>query len=311
MFFSDQKQEKKPVKIIVAGGTGWVGSALAPALVRDGHDIVVLTRSPRPPANGPRYAQWDGRSLGSWVDEVDGADAVINLAGAPVAPKRWTPARKQVLRASRIEPTHVLAQAIERATNRPRVLANASAVGYYGDRGDDVLTEEEPPGEDFLARLVVDWEAAARKAPTRVASLRIGIVLGPGGGALRQLALPFRLFAGGQIGNGRQWLPWVHIDDVIGVFRFVLNNSEIKGPINLSAPEPVRNREFARALGAVLRRPAWLPVPPIALRLALGELGGAALASTRAVPRAAQEAGYIFQQPTLTPALRQALGGPP
>jgi uncharacterized protein (TIGR01777 family) len=255
-----------------------------------------------------RYVQWDGSSIGPWADEVDGADAVINLAGEPVAPKRWSAARKGVLRASRIEPTRALVQAIARAGNRPAVLANASAVGYYGDRGDDILTEGDSAGADFLARLVVDWEAAARQAPIRVALLRLGIVLGPGGGALTQLALPFRFFVGGRIGNGRQWFPWVHIDDVIGVFRFVLTHAELQGPINVTAPEPVRNGDFARALAVVLHRPAWLPVPPLALRLVLGELGTSLLASMQAVPRAAIEAGYVFQQQELLPALRRSLG---
>jgi uncharacterized protein (TIGR01777 family) len=255
-----------------------------------------------------RFAQWDGRTLGPWADEVDGADAVINLAGEPVAPKRWTDARKQVLRASRLDPTRALVAAIERAGKRPSVLANASAVGYYGDRGDASLRETDPPGGDFLARLVVDWEAAARQAATRVALLRMGVVLGPGGGALPQLALPFRFFVGGPIGSGRQWFPWVHLNDVVGAFRFVLDHPEVEGPVNIAAPEPVRNRDFARALGQTLRRPSWLPVPAVALRIVLGELGNALLTGQLVLPEKLAAAGYPFQQPQLLPALRQVLG---
>jgi uncharacterized protein (TIGR01777 family) len=258
-----------------------------------------------------RTVAWDGRSVGPWAREVDGADAVINLAGEPVAPNLWTNARKRVLRASRIDPTRALVAAIGRSAQRPAVLANASAVGYYGDRGETSLSEEDTPGDDFLARLVVDWEAAAREAATRVALLRMGVVLGPRGGALPRLALPFRFLVGGPIGSGRQWFPWVHVDDVVGAFRFALDHPEVEGPLNVTAPESVRNRDFARALGQALGRPSWLRVPGLALRVAFGELGGALLTGQRVVPQALTAAGYPFQQPSLLPALRQALGARP
>lgn len=288
---------------MIAGGTGWLGSAVGPALVADGHEVAILTRSARPPGRGMRYLTWDGRTLGPWASEIDGAGAVINLAGESIAGGRWTETRKQALRASRIEPTRTLVAAIARATHRPAVLANVSAVGYYGDRGDAVVTEKDPPGEDFLARLVVDWEAAAREALTRVTQLRLGIVIGPGSEAIQRMALPFRLFVGGPIGSGRQWLSWVHRDDVVGMFRFVLTHPELEGPINVTAPEPVRNRDFARCLGHVLHRPAWLPVPAAALRLAVGELAEALLGGQRVLPARASAAGYAFNYPTLLPAL--------
>jgi uncharacterized protein (TIGR01777 family) len=236
---------------------------------------------------------------------------VINLAGESIAPKRWTVERKRVLRASRIDPTRALVAAISRSAQPPTVLANASAVGYYGDRGDAIANEADPPGGDFLARLVIDWEAAAQEAATRVALFRMGVVLGPRGGALSQLAMPFRFFVGGPIGSGRQWFPWVHIDDVVSAFRFALDHQEVEGPLNVTSPQPVRNREFARAVGQALHRPSWLPVPAFALRIALGELGTTLLGSQRVLPEKLARAGYIFQQPQLRPALRMGFGARP
>jgi uncharacterized protein len=298
------------MKIVVAGGTGWLGAALTPALARSGHEVVILTRTPRPASCDARYVPWDGQTPGPWSDEVDGADAVINLVGESVAASRWTAARKKVLRASRIESTRVLAAAITRAEHRPAVLANASAVGYYGDRGDAILSEADPPGEDFLARLVVDWEAAAREVPVRATQLRIGVVVGPGSAAVDRMALPFRFFVGGPIGSGRQWLPWVHRDVVVGMFQYVLEHPGLEGPVNGTAPEPVRNREFAHTLGRMLHRPAWMPVPALALRVLFGELGEALLGSHRVLPERANAAGYPFTYPRLSPALADALRGP-
>ena len=297
------------MRIVVAGGTGWLGSALVPLLAADGHQVVVLTRSVRPPAPNVRFAAWDGRTLTAWMSEVNGADAVINLAGESVAARRWTELRKRVLVASRIDPTRALVKAITEAANPPSVLVNASAVGYYGDRGDTLLTESDAPGEDFLARLVVEWEATAKTAPVRSVQLRIGVVIGPESEAVTRMALPYRFFVGGPIGSGRQWLPWVHRDDVMGMIRFVLNHADVEGPVNVTAPEPVRNREFARTLGQVLHRPAWLPVPAIALRLMFGELAGALLGSARVLPNRAMELGYTFSQPSLAPALAASLKG--
>ncbi len=299
------------MKIVVAGGTGWIGSALGPALVADGHELVILTRSVRPATHGTRYVTWDGRTLGPWVSEVDGANAVINLSGESIAASRWTPTRKRALRASRIDPTRALVAAIAQAAHPPAVLANASAVGYYGNCGDVALSETEPPGKDFLAKLVVDWEAETRDSVTRAIQLRLGVVIGPGSEAVVRMALPFHFFVGGPIGSGRQWFPWVHRDDVIGIIRFALTNPELEGALNVTAPEPVRNREFARTLGLVMHRPSWVPMPAVALRLTFGELGEALLASQRVLPTRAAALGYGFQYPTLAPALANSLRSQP
>ncbi len=248
-------------------------------------------------------------SLGPWTAEVDGADAVVNLAGDSIAAQRWTPARKQVLRSSRIDLTRLLVTAITNAERRPAVLVNASAVGYYGDRGDAPLNEADPPGEGFLARLVVDWERAAREAPTRSVQLRFGVVVGPRSEAVARMALPFRFFVGGPIGSGRQWLPWVHRDDAVGFIQTALADTDVEGPINVTAPETVRNRDFARTLGRVLRRPSWMPVPALALRIAVGELADALLASQRVLPTRASALGYAFRYPTLMPALADSVRG--
>lgn len=300
------------MKVVIAGGTGWLGSALGRSLASDGHEVVVLSRSSRPARRAPeaRYVLWDGRTLGEWAGELDGAGAVVNFAGESIARWWWSAQRKQVLRASRIEPTAVLVAAMERATRRPAVLANASAVGYYGDRGDDPLTEEAPSGTDFLARLAADWEEAASRAAdlgVRVVRLRIGLVLGPGGGALPALTLPFRLFLGGPLGSGAQWVSWVHLDDVVGLFCLAIERADIAGPMNVTAPEPVPYRELAATIGRGLGRPSWLPVPGLALRVLLGELGGVLLTGQRALPAVAQRHGYPFRQAALEPALRQAL----
>ncbi|MBM2809985.1 MAG: hypothetical protein HW416_744 [Chloroflexi bacterium] len=300
------------MKVVVAGGSGWLGRALCAALVSEGADVVILSRSPSPHgiANGARAVQWDGRTLGLWADEIDGADAVVNLSGQAVASKRWTQRRKQELRDSRIEPTRALVGAIGQAQARPRVLVNASAVGYYGDRGDEPLTEISPPGNDFLARLVVDWEheaIAAAELGIRTVLLRCGIVLGRDGGALRPLSIPFQAFLGGHVGSGRQWVSWVHMDDVVGLFRLAIEREDASGPINLTAPETVTNRELSRSLGRVLGRPSWLPVPAFVLRLTLGEMAEALLISQRVAPAVAEQLGYDFKYPLLETALRDAL----
>jgi len=299
------------VKIVVAGGTGWLGAALCRALATDGHAVVVLARSggSRPVA-GERLVPWDGRGVGGWAEEIADADAVVNLSGAPIAPQRWTPARKRLLRSSRLEPTKALIAAMERAARRPKVLINTSAVGYYGDRGDELAAEDDPPGSDFLATLAADWEAAARPATelgVRVVLPRLGVVIGRGGEALRYLALPVRLFLGGHLGSGRQWVSWIHLDDVVGIYRLALEHGEVSGPLNVTAPQPVSNRDLAQALGRVLGRPIWAPVPGWAMRLVLGELADTLLFGQRAMPATLQRLGYAFHEPALLPALHHAL----
>ena len=296
---------------MVAGGTGWIGSALCKSLAADGHAVVILSRSPGQQSLG-RQVVWDGRSLGPWTSEIDAADAVVNLCGESIGAGRWTAARKAKLINSRVEPTALLVQALGNASaapTRPRVLVNASAVGYYGDRGDEPLTEVEGPGLDFLARLVVQWERAARPAESagvRVALMRNAVVLGPGGGALRQLALPFRFFVGGPIGRAGAWFPWIHMDDVVGLLRRALVDEQMAGPVNVAAGSATM-RDLARDIGRALHRPSWLPVPRLALRLLLGELGEALTVSQRVVPERAIGLGYEFREPGIARALERSL----
>jgi hypothetical protein len=298
------------VKVVVAGGAGWLGSALCRSLAADGHDVVVLSRSPSGSRPGLRIVAWDGRTQGDWSAEIAGADAVVNFAGAPIAPHRWTPSRKELLTASRVEPTAALVAAIDRARPQPAVLVNTSAIGFYGDCGDEIVAEDEPPGHDFLAQLAARWEAEAlraRSSNVRVVLPRVGVVFGRGGGALPFLALPFRLFVGGPLGSGKQWVPWVHLEDVVGAYRHAIDNASAEGPINLTAPEPAMNHELAGAIAYVLGRPSWVPAPGWAIRLALGELAITVLAGQRAASSEIERLGYRFLQPALIPALRQAL----
>jgi uncharacterized protein (TIGR01777 family) len=240
---------------------------------------------------------------------VEGA-AVVHLAGENIAAGRWTDARKRRIRESRVKSSRAVAEAIEEAADKPRVLLQGSAVGYYGPRGDEVVSEEEPPGEDFLARVCVEWEASTAGVESlgvRRAVLRTGVVLSTEGGALPKMLLPFRLFAGGPVGSGRQCFPWIHIADEVGAIRFLLENDRASGPFNLTAPEPITNRQFSRVLGEVLHRPSLLPAPAFALRLALGEMADMLLNGQRAVPSQLQELGYTFRFPEAEAALRDLL----
>jgi uncharacterized protein (TIGR01777 family) len=273
--------------------------------------VVILTRRRPVPAAFPRHVYWDGKSGGAWTEELNGADAVVNVTGESIAARPWTAQRKRTLASSRVEPTAALVAAIELATTRPPLLINASGVAYYGDTGDQEVAEEAPPGLDFLARLVVEWEATARRAQglgTRVVLMRQGIVLSSDGGVLPLLSLPFRLFLGGIIGSGNQWIPWVHLDDVIGLYRFAINHADATGPINVTAPEAATNRELSAALARTLGRPSWVPVPAAGMRLLLREMADVVLTGQRVVPAAAQRLGYTFREPTLSHALMRELG---
>jgi uncharacterized protein (TIGR01777 family) len=299
------------VRVLVVGGSGLIGSALCESLVRDAHEPVVLSRSPErqrvPP--GVRAAGWDGRSLGPWVEEVASADAVVNLAGESIF-GRWTAAKKERLRRSRVDTSRLLAEAFAGVRRRPLVLVQGSAIGYYGDTGDQAVDESFPAGEDFLARLSVDWEAASVSVEplgVRRPILRTGLVLSRNGGALVPLRRAFRAFAGGPLGDGSQWMPWIHEADEVGAIRFLLESPAATGPFNLVGPEPVRNLDFSRAVGSALARPSWLPAPKPALRLALGELGGALLAGQRAAPSRLQALGFRFRFPGLGAALADLL----
>jgi uncharacterized protein (TIGR01777 family) len=301
------------MRIVIAGGTGFLGRPLAAALATDGHDLVVLTRAstnpaPVPRAAGPRTVPWDPTGdPGPWAAEIDGAGAVVNLAGEPIAGKRWTATQKQRILDSRVHATHNLAAAIRAAATPPPVFISGSAVGYYGPLGDETATEDRPAGSDFLAQVCERWEQEAMRAGgprTRVACVRTGIVLDKDGGALPQMLPPFRVGAGGPVGSGRQFWPWIHRDDWIALVRWAIATPAATGPINATAPHPVTSREFARALGRALHRPAFMPAPGFALRLMLGEMAGALLLSGQnAVPAKAERAGFAFRYARVDEAL--------
>ena len=301
------------MKIIVAGGTGFIGTPLITRLLRDGHAVTVLTRSPKKIVsshNSLSAVQWDAKTQGGWVGVVDGADAIINLTGELIAGKRWTRRQKDVILASRVESTRALVTAIEHAQKKPSVLINNSAVGFYGDVPDGDVSETAPAGTDFLAQVCLNWEAealVAKKFGVRVVTPRLGVVLAPRGGALARLVVPFRFFAGGYVGTGRQWFPWIHIDDLIGGFVFLLAHPSVEGPVNFVAPHAVTMKEFARTLGEVMHRPSWTSVPSFVLRIALGEMAEMLLTGQRVIPQKLLEAGYRFEYATANGALTDIL----
>lgn len=289
------------MRILITGGTGLIGSALANGLVEDKHEVTILTRSPQShqasATAGVKLQAWDGKTTAGWADLVPHSDAIINLAGTGIAEGRWTPSRKEQIRESRIRSGQALVSAIRDAETVPKVLIQSSAVGYYGPEADQVLTEQSAPGTDFLARVCVEWEAstdAVESMGVRRVVLRTGVVLSPQGGAFPRMALPFRLFVGGPLGTGKQYFPWIHIDDEVAAVRFLLENDTASGPFNLSAPNPPTNREFVRHLGRVMGRPSLMPTPSIALRVLFGEMSTVLLDGQRAVPKKLQEAGFEF-----------------
>lgn len=300
------------MRVFATGATGLVGSALCEALRERGDEVVAISRNPPGAGEGPgmRWIAGDIGVAGAWQAEIDGADAVIHLAGESIAGGRWNAARKRRLVASRLQSTRNIAAAIRAAASPPRVLVSASATGYYGMRGEENLREDAPPGSDFLAELCRDWEAAAREAEsavTRVVSLRFGVVLSARGGALERMLPPFRFGLGGPIGPGDRWFPWIHRRDAVGLVLHALDCEGLAGPLNAVAPGAVRMGEFSQALGRALKRPAWLPVPLVLLRIALGEFAdhlspGQHVDSGRAV-----ELGYRFEYGELAAALRACL----
>jgi uncharacterized protein (TIGR01777 family) len=327
------------MKVVITGSSGMVGSALTDSLVRDGHTVVRLARSgaTRETSKGyggqrqeknksatksdggrildvawnPNAQGLEAEPFGKEREKIEGADAVVNLAGASIAGGRWSEGRKALLRSSRVQTTREIVRALEKLENRPKTLVSASAIGYYGNRGDEVLTEESKPGEDFLARLPQEWEAEAVKAEglgVRVARLRFGIILAKHGGALPQMMLPFKFGAGGRIGTGQQWMSWITLQDTVMVIRKVLENRAVSGAVNVVAPQPVRNADFAQALGRAMHRPAIFPTPAFALRLALGEMAEALLlASQRVAPARLEQLGHRFAQRDLRSALASVL----
>jgi hypothetical protein len=256
---------------------------------------------------------WDPLTGPPPPQAFEGVDAVFHLAGDPVASGRWTAAKKRSIRESRELGTRHLVQALRQLPSRPKVLVSASATGWYGDRGDEILAESQPPANDFLADVCVAWEREAQAATelgVRVACIRTGIVLGREGGALKKLLMPFRLGLGGPLGNGRQWMPWIHVDDLAAIYLHAAENSDVSGPLNGAAPNPVTNKQFTKALAAAVHRPAFLPAPYFALRLALGEFAKVLFDSQRAVPKATLASGFQFQYPELGVALAAIVSGP-
>jgi uncharacterized protein (TIGR01777 family) len=302
------------MKALVTGATGFVG----PRLLRLLDQPVVLTRNPeraRPVigTQAGRIIRWDPMEGPPPPEAYAGVDVIFHLAGESVAEGRWTAAQKARIRDSRVIGTRHLVQGLAQVDpgSRPKVLVSASAVGYYGDRGDEELTESAAPADDFLARVCIEWEREALAAEThglRVALARTGIVLGAGGGALGKMLTPFKLGAGGPLGNGKQWMPWVHVADLARLYVHAAENGSIRGPMNSVAPHPVRNSEFTKALGRQLHRPAFMPAPYIGLRLLFGEFAQVLFASQRVIPKLALDTGFVFQYPDIAAALREILG---
>lgn len=309
-----------PMKILVTGATGFIGKPLCSSLRSAGHSLTSLTRhAARATALlGPdmQHVEWGGRKSLDWQQDVVEADVIVHLAGESVARQRWSPEFKAKIRSSRLDTTRALVDAMRPASRADQALICASAVGYYGDRGEETLSETSPPGKDFLAGVCAEWEAEAHKAAdfgVRVASLRIGIVLGQDGALekmLHPLPIPLNLYQcglGGPLGSGKQWMPWIHIDDVVGLFCWAAQTPAVRGAVNVTAPKPVRNAEFARAIGKAYGRPAFLPVPAFALHALVGEFAEALLGGQKALPTVAETLGYKYHYTQLEAALNTLL----
>ena len=298
--------------VLVSGASGFIGSALVPALTAGGHTVRRLVRStPRP---GQAEIPWNPAARSIGTPALEGLDAVVHLAGDNIASGRWTAAKKASIRNSRMQGTTVLCEALAQLVKPPKVLLSASAIGYYGDRGETILREGSPPGTGFLAEVCQAWEAATAPAvqrDIRVVRLRFGIVLSPAGGPLAKMLTPFRLGLGGVVGTGQQYMSWIALDDVLGAIHHALSTEALQGPVNVVAPQAVTNQAFTTTLGKVLRRPTRLPLPAFAARLLFGEMADALLlASTRVVPARLVASGYTFRYPELEAALRHLLGTP-
>ena len=306
------------MRIIITGGSGLIGRALTENMAKDGNEVVILSRTPEKVTGLPQGAvavAWDARSPAGWQHLVDGADVIINLAGENLKgkglfPRRWTKRRKQLIRQSRLDAGKEVAEAVRQAARKPRLLVQASAVGYYGTHGNDPVTEVTPPGSDFLANLCLDWENSTSEVEVlgvRRVILRTGLPLTLVGGSFPSLLLPFRLFVGNTFGSGKQFYPWIHFEDYIAAIRFLIDDPKSSGPYNLSAPNPVTNREFARTLGRVTHRPAFFPIPRFALEIAFGEVASVVMDGQRMLPTRLQVAGFDFRFANLEPALKQLL----
>ncbi len=299
------------MNVTITGGTGFVGKQLIKALLDSGHEVRILGRSPKTgfPA-GVHSFLWNAAKFDPPPESLEAAGAVVHLAGEPVA-QRWSPKIRERIRNSRVDGTRRLVDALAKMDRPPATLISASAVGYYGDRGDEELDETSEPGTGFLPEVCQQWEAEADRAAElgiRVVKLRIGVVLGVGGGALDQMLPPFRMFVGGQMGAGTQWMAWIHLDDVVGLIRHVLEKPEISGVVNATAPNPVQNSQFTRVLARTIRRPALFTVPKKGLQFLFGDMSQIMLSSQRALPKQAQATGYDYQYSDLAQALKNLLG---
>lgn len=301
------------MKILITGGTGFVGTQLTSRFIREGNEVTILTRSLKRSGEAPRgisYLQGDPTQKGSWQEAIENYDAIINLAGASIF-ERWTEEHKRAIRESRITTTRNIVEGMSSDRGKQMTLFSTSAVGYYGFHGDEEITEESPPGTDWLAKVAVEWEGEALKARAkgaRVVITRFGIVLGEKGGALGQMIPLFKKFIGGPIGSGKQWFSWVHINDLAEAFVFLMKHPEISGSVNVCAPNPVRNKDLAKALGKALHRPSFMPAPGFMIKRVLGEFGSVILEGQRVIPRRLLENGFVFQYPDIEKALKRIVG---
>lgn len=299
------------MNIVVAGGTGFLGSAIVRKLLEQHHEVTLLSRSAADAPWNVRLDRWDGRTVGDWLKSIEDADAIINLAGASIGGGRWTKKRKELIRDSRVQSTSAIVEGLRRVKRKPRVLVNASGVDYYGHVPEHRVDEASPAGTDFLSQVCSDWEAAAQGAAesgARVVMMRTSFVIGEGSEAFRRMVLPFKLFAGGPYGSGSQWFSWIHLNDVVAGYLIAVQNPAFQGAVNLTSPNPVRVNDLAKTLGKVLDRPSVLPAPAFALRVVLGEMADLLLKGRRALPEKLKKAGFMFRFPNLEDALRAATG---
>lgn len=295
------------MKILLTGGTGFIGKPLKNELAGLGHELFVLTRANRENKERINYIQWGIKNPPDLTELINQIDIVINLAGEPIADKRWTREQKEKIRLSRILPTRILASAINNATKKPKKFISTSAIGVYGNTGNEKITEKSRFGEDFLGTVCKEWETEALKAQTNIIILRIGLVLGKHGGILKKMLPPFKMFIGGPLGSGNQWMSWVLREDLISAIKFATTNDKVTGILNVTSPNPVTNSKFSETLGKVLKRPAFMPVPSFALKLLFGEMADIMLGGQRVLPERLKEYGFEFKYPDLETTLRKIL----
>jgi uncharacterized protein (TIGR01777 family) len=301
-------------RVIITGGSGLIGQALAADLLKDGYEVIALSRDvQRRGANlppGVRLEQWDGRSAQGWGHLVEQETAIVNLAGENIGERRWTEDRKQAIIESRLQAGKAVSKAVSNARNKPGVVIQASAIGYYGSRTDEILTEKSPPADDFMSRICQQWEPATapvEQAGVRRVVVRSGVVLSRQGGVFPRMIMPFNFFAGGPLGSGKQWISWIHVRDEVAGLRFLIDNPNASGVYNLTSPYPLKNVDFERAVGRVMRRPAIIPTPAFAIRLLFGEMAITVLEGQRVVPERLEKEGFLFHFPRIEEALRDLL----